>query len=88
MLSNFMFYVMVVDKHNFSNELVEISNDVLELLHMDTNETLKNVGLFKRRRILKKQRPANQEKLKKVLNKIDEINELITNSVEEYTNKK
>lgn len=81
------FYVMVEDKENFSNELVEISNDAIELLHMDTNETLKDVGLFKRRRILKKQKPKNQEKLKKVLDKIDEINDLITASVEQYSNK-
>ena len=82
------FYVMIEDKEKFSNDLVEITNDAIELLNMDTNESLRNVGLFKRRRILKKQGPKNQEKLKKLLNKIDEINDLITASVETYTNKK
>ena len=78
------FYTIVEEKEVFANMLLDLSLDAIELLKINTKESLGKMSILKKRRITKKEHEDNLNKIKQLLNKIDQINEFITKNCENY----
>lgn len=79
------FYPIIEDKEVFVDKLLDISLSALDLLRINTNESLGKISIFKKRRIVKKEYEENLNKIHLLLNKIDEINEFLTKNCEKST---
>ena len=72
------YYGIIEDKLELAKKLRDVSSLSISLLKINTEASLGKMRLTKKKKIVKKEYPLNKEKLKNLLDKIDEINEFLT----------